>query len=128
MDRLKDPLNAQGPVEIHYLTNKLFEIEFGIYDHTNAQNVASDPLAVIRAKPEENLSSTSHLWDLAERFAKARIADRFKLNFLEYIGLPMPDAALLDRLSFEVISKVELEMKKAETEAFENMVNSSSPT
>lgn len=120
-------MNASGPVETHFLLNKLFEIEFGLYDHTNAVSAKKDPLAVIRAKPEESILNSSHLWDLAERFAKARIKERFDLNFMEYISLPLPDAALLDKLSFEVISKVETDMKKAEMEAFEAMANANKP-
>lgn len=116
MRRLSTPLGAVGAVANHFLVQKLYEIEFGLFNHTDPVAVAADPLAVIRAKPEESYASASHLWDIAERYARARIHKRFNLNFIEYCNLPMPDAQLLDKIAFEVMGNVELEERKRENE------------
>ena len=54
------------------------------------------------------------MWDLADRYARAKIKERFGYTFKEYIDLPMPEANLLNLLSFEVIAEVELEERKRE--------------
>lgn len=56
------------------------------------------------------------MWDLADRYARAKIKERFGYTFKEYIDLPMPEANLLNLLSFEVIAAVELEERKREQE------------
>ena len=116
--RLKTPLGVIGSVETHFLLQKLYEIEFSLFNHTDPVAVATDPLAVIRAKPEECYSTSSHLWDIAERYARAKINKRFNLNFIEYCNLPMPDAALLDKMAFEVMGNLELQESKKENQLF----------
>lgn len=117
MKKLRNSFNMKGPVANHFLLQRLYEIEFNLHDHTSIALHHSDPLAVIRAKPEEALSRSSHMWDLAERFARAKIKERFGMSWLEYINLPMPDAYLLNVLSFEVIANVEIEETKRNQEA-----------
>lgn len=81
--------------------------------------MAKDPLAVIRAKPEESFILSSHMWDTARRYREAKIWDRFHIDFLTYSGLPLPESQLLDRLSIEVFAKGELEDIKIRNEAQE---------
>lgn len=95
-------------MQMHVLLNKMYEIEFGMFDHTDAQSVKDDPLAVIRAKPEESFITSSHLWDVAKRYAEAKIKERFGISFIEYSNLPMPEARLYERLAFDVFGKIEL--------------------
>ena len=119
-ERLRTSFESKGAVQTHFLLQKLYEVELRLHDHTNVSLFKSDPLAVIRAKPEEMISRSSHMWDLAERFIRAKIHERFGLDFIQYINLPIPDANLLNVLSFEVIANVEIEERKREQEIQRN--------
>ena len=72
------------------------------------------------------------MWDLADRYARAKIKERFGYTFKEYIDLPMPEANLLNLLSFEVIAAIELEERKREQEihkaAIDAAKNEASPS
>jgi 3'(2'), 5'-bisphosphate nucleotidase len=77
-------------VEATYLMHALYNTSNGFFDHRAAANDAKSPFAVVRAFPEENPLAESLLEDLALRYKTNQIWERYKLNFLEYIALPMP--------------------------------------
>ena len=62
---------------------------------------------MVRAFPEENPLADSLLEDLALRYKTNNIWDRYKLNFLEYISLPMPITRTLDDIGSKYLGPIE---------------------
>lgn len=102
-----------NPVESHYLLQSLYNMEMGLFNHLDANLNRGNPLAVVRAFPEEDTQQGSLLDELAFRYKKNRIFDRYNINFLDYIKLPCTMARKMDVIAEEVIAPIEREEAKA---------------
>lgn len=100
-------VKPMSQVEATYLMHALYNTSNDLFDHKNAAQDAKSPFAVVRAFPEENPLADSLLEDLALRYKTNQIWDRYKLNFLEYIRLPMPITRTLDDIGSKYLAPLE---------------------
>ena len=100
-------VKPMSQVEATYLMHALYNTSNGFFDHRAAANDAKSPFAVVRAFPEENPLADSLLEDLALRYKTNQIWERYKLNFLEYIALPMPITRVLDDFGAKYLGPIE---------------------
>lgn len=113
MKILKEPLGAKNIVEQHFVLHMLYETEFGMFNHADPTLSKEDPLAVVRAKPEESLMALSPLWDVATRYARYKIKERYGITFHEYLELPVTTSFLYNQMATEIFGEIELEEIKA---------------
>lgn len=96
-------------VDSHYLLNSLYNIEFKLFDHFDPQKKKAEPLAVIRAFPEEDPQADSLFEDVVYRYASNKIGERFRMSLEEYLRLPCTKARCLDKVAEIVMGPIEKE-------------------
>jgi hypothetical protein len=113
-----------GAMDAHWLKHNLYNKEFGLYD-CFAPMAAKEPLAVVRAFPEEDPIRETYLVDLCYRYYECKIHEFFHLSLTEYMALPMPYARKLDDIARNHIRPMEMERLKRESEEMRRQLSAS---
>lgn len=110
-----------NPAESHFLLQTLYNMEMGLYDHLDPVLARTNPLAVVRAFPEEDVQQGSLIEELAFRYRKNRIHQRFDINFVDYMKLPCTLARKLDDVADKVIRPIEEAEAKLKADMLNNL-------
>ena len=121
--KVMENIRPMGPAESHYLLQSLYNMEMGLFNHMDPHLAQKNPLAVVRAFPEEDTQQGSLLEELTYRYRKNRIFERYNINFLDYIKLPCTMARKMDSMAEEIIAPIETEEAKRKAASLPNLDN-----
>jgi hypothetical protein len=77
-----------------------YETQFRIYNHDAPppQGMTSD-FALVAMHPGEDTLSSSLMRERAEQFAHHKVGDYFNISWLDYLSLPVEQAAMIMEIS-----------------------------
>ena len=103
MFRVLDSLPKLESVDARTVMQDLYETEYGIWDHLKKDS--KRPLASVAFHDSEDVNTGSLLEEAMKNYYDKKIGDIYRLNFIEFLELPIDVVAMMVKVSDEINAK-----------------------